>query len=167
MRTLLYITTIVALAGCNAGPDPQLEANKALVTRFTEAQNNWDYAALEELVAPNLRRHCQATPDVDIRSRDEFIELLKSWQNTMPDAHVALNQLVAEGDRVAVHALFTGTQTGPMGEIPPTGLAMESVFVGILRIENGQIAEIWVEWDNLAMLTQLGLFPPPPPPEDA
>jgi hypothetical protein len=48
-----------------------------------------------------------------------------------------------------------------MGEIPPTGKAAESIFIGILRIENGPIAEIWVEWDNLFALTQLGHFPPP------
>lgn len=163
MRTLFYVMTLVAFAGCSARPDPQLEANKALVLRFAEAQNNWDFAALEKILAPDLRRHCQATPDIDIQSRDEFIEFLKSWQVTTPDAHQELNQLVAEGDRVAVHATFTGTQTGPMGEIPPTGLAIESNFVGILRIADGQIAEIWVEWDNLAILTQLGLFPPQPP----
>lgn len=32
--------------------------------------------------------------------------------------------------------------------------------MGILRIEEGKIAEIWVEWDNLNALTQLGHFPP-------
>jgi hypothetical protein len=35
--------------------------------------------------------------------------------------------------------------------------------MSIFRIEAGQIAELWVEWDNVAMLKQLGLFPPPPP----
>jgi len=48
-----------------------------------------------------------------------------------------------------------------MGNFPPTGKSVESKFLTIFRIEDGRIAEIWVEWDNLAMLTQLGLFPPP------
>jgi predicted ester cyclase len=163
MRALLCLLIVPVLVGCGAGRDAHLEANKALVVRLTEAQNDWDFAALEEIVAPNLRRHCQATPDLDIRSRDEFIAFLKVWQVATPDANTILNQLVAEGDRVAVHATLSGTQTGPMGETPATGLPLESNFVGILRIENGQIAEIWVEWDNLAILSQLGLFPPQPP----
>jgi predicted ester cyclase len=50
--------------------------------------------------------------------------------------------------------------TGPMGEFPPTGKSVESKFISIFRIEEGRIAELWVEWDNLAMFTQLGLFPP-------
>ena len=47
-----------------------------------------------------------------------------------------------------------------MGNFPPTGKSMESKFLSISRIEEGWIAELWVEWDNLAILTQLGLFPP-------
>jgi hypothetical protein len=37
---------------------------------------------------------------------------------------------------------------------------VESKFIGIFRLEEGKIAELWVEWDNLATLTQLGHFPP-------
>ena len=68
--------------------------------------------------------------------------------------------LVAEKDKVAAYATYSGTQTGPFGDLPPKDKFMESKFMTIFRIENGQIAEIWVEWDNLAMLTQLGHFPP-------
>lgn len=63
---------------------------------------------------------------------------------------------------VAARFTYTGTQTGPMGEFPATGQRVEAPFLAIFRLEAGQVAELWVEWDNLAMLTQLGLFPPPP-----
>ncbi len=76
---------------------------------------------------------------------------------------MALDQLVAEGDLVAVRATYSGTQEGPLGELPATGRTVRAPFLGLFRIESGRIAELWVEWDNLAMLTQLGLFPPPPP----
>ena len=48
-----------------------------------------------------------------------------------------------------------------MGPFPPSGYAIDLKFIRILRVEDGKIAEIWVEWDNLAVLTQLGHFPPP------
>ena len=48
-----------------------------------------------------------------------------------------------------------------MGPFPPSGLELEIPFIGLLRIEDGKIAEIWVEWDNLNALAQLGHFPPP------
>ena len=47
-----------------------------------------------------------------------------------------------------------------MGPFPPSGNRLQIPFVGILRIEDGKIAEIWVEWDNLNALMQLGHFPP-------
>jgi predicted ester cyclase len=62
---------------------------------------------------------------------------------------------------VAAYATYSGTMTGPLGDLPATGKSMESKFMTIFRIEDGRIAELWVEWDNLSMLTQLGLFPPP------
>lgn len=69
--------------------------------------------------------------------------------------------MIAEGDLVAFYATYTGTQTGQMGPFPPTGKEMSVDCFGYHRIENGKIAETWVTWDNLAGLTQLGLFPPP------
>jgi len=54
-----------------------------------------------------------------------------------------------------------GTQKGPMGPFPASHKRMELPFIGILRLEQGKVAEIWVEWDNLNALTQLGHFPLP------
>jgi len=53
------------------------------------------------------------------------------------------------------------TQKGTMGLFSPTNKKAELKYLGILRIENGKIAEMWVEWDNLSFLTELGHFPPP------
>ena len=43
-----------------------------------------------------------------------------------------------------------------MGPFPATGKPLSLAFHGILKIEDGKIAEIWVEWDNLGALMQLG-----------
>jgi predicted ester cyclase len=48
-----------------------------------------------------------------------------------------------------------------MGPFPASGKKLELPFIGILRIEDGKVAEIWVEWDNLYALAQLGLLEPP------
>jgi len=89
--------------------------------------------------------------------------LQESFLVSLPDQHVTIQKLVAEGDLVAGLATYSGTHTGPMGDIPPTGLPVEMPFMALFRIESSQIVELWVEWDNVAMLTQLGLFPPPAP----
>ena len=163
---MLLLVLAMAAASCTPSPTAQLEANKDLVRRFGAAINAADWDALDSLVAEDFRRHSQATPGVQVRSRAEFRQLQESFLASMPDQHVTLEMLLAEGDKVAAYATYAGTLTGPMGEFQPTGKSAESRFVSIFRIEEGRIAELWVEWDNLAMLTQLGLFPPPPAPSD-
>lgn len=164
MRTALSVLCIVPLAvafGCSNLPCPELEANKDLVNRFGELSNAADWEGLSEVVAADFVRHSDATPGPPITSREAFIDLQKSFLASMPDQRVTLQQMVAEGDYVAVLATYSGTQTGAMGEFPPTGEYAEMRFLALFRIEDGMIAELWVEWDNLAMLQQLGLFPPP------
>lgn len=159
----LFVTVmllVIVLLGCD-NTSKRLEANKKLIHRFTEATNAGAWDALDELLTPDFKRHCQATPDVQVNSREEFIQLQKSFLTSMPDQKVTAEMLIAEGDKVAAYATYTGTLTGPMGDFPATGKSMASKFMTIFRIEEGRISEIWVEWDNLSMLTQLGLFPPP------
>lgn len=62
---------------------------------------------------------------------------------------------------VAVRATYSGTQSGPMGPFPAIGKPMSIPFNGIVRIEDGRIDEMWVEWDNLGPLVQLGHITPP------
>ncbi|TFG64533.1 MAG: ester cyclase [Gemmatimonadales bacterium] len=158
--TILAPILCLTVFGC-ANPAAQLEANKGLVRRFTEAANNADWESLNGIVAADFARHSAATTGPPITSRDEFVRLQESFLVTFPDQRVTIQNLIAEGDRVAVLATYTASHTGPMGEIPATGKSVESPFLAIFRIESGRIAELWVEWDNVALLTQLGLFPPP------
>ena len=151
---------VVALLSCD-NPAKKLEANKNLIHRFTEATNAADWDAFDELLTKDFKRHCQATPNVQVNSREEFIKLQESFVASMPDQKITAKMLIAEGDKVAAYAIYSGTLTGPMGEFPATGKSAKLNFLTIFRIEEGRIAEIWVEWDNLTMLTQLGLFPLP------
>jgi len=165
---ILFLLGLIATVAVSCSPSPkaQLEANKDLVRRFTEALNTANWDVLDELVTEDFTRHSQATAGPQVNSREEFIQLQESFLVSMPDQRVTIQKLIAEGDEVAALATYSGTQTGPMGEFPPTGKPVESTFLSIFRIDSGRIAELWVEWDNIAMLSQLGLFPPSPPPSD-
>jgi steroid delta-isomerase-like uncharacterized protein len=160
--TLLFAGLLTLTAGCATERNEQLEANKDLVRRFAETINAADWAAMGELLTEDFARYSQATAGPPVRSREQMIRLQESFLATAPDQRLTVHMLVAEDDKVAALATYSGTQTGPMGDLPATGRPMESQFLSIFRIEDGRIAELWVEWDNLAMLTQLGLFPPPP-----
>jgi len=137
-------------------------ANKALVRAFAEAGNRGEPGAFDRLLTNNFVRHCEATPEVVVSSCEEFKRFYRDTAATFPDQKMDLLTLVAEDDRVAFWATFSGTQLGSMGPFPATGKRMESDCAGIFRIEDGRIAELWVTWDNLSGLAQLGLLPPHP-----
>jgi steroid delta-isomerase-like uncharacterized protein len=138
--------------------------NKALVKRFVEIINAQDFERLDEIVQRDVRRHSQSTPDVKVESLDELKQFLARDQVAFPDARIELLQLVSEGPFVAHLSRFTGTQEGPMGPFPASGKAASIDCSGLFRIEGGRIAELWIVWDNLAVLGQLGHLPSPEPP---
>lgn len=143
------------------------QANKNLVMRFVDAGNGLDLDALDELLMPDFTRHCPATPGLVVNSPDDFKRFLQRSVDEMPDANVAVKHIVAEGDLVALWATYSGTQEGPMGPFPASGRSCATDFGGVFRIEGGRIAELWVTWDNLDILTQLGHMAPPAPAEGA
>ena len=106
-------------------------------------------------------RHSAATPGVNVSNLDEFKAFLRADLAACPDAQQEVQIIFGADDKVALRAVYVGTQTGPMGPFPASGRKMNLPFMGILRFENGKVAEIWVEWDNVNALTQFGHFPPP------
>jgi predicted ester cyclase len=136
--------------------------NKNLVRRFEEAMNKRQLDALDEVVAPNFVRHCQATPDLDVRSLEQFKGFLRQDVAVFPDNTQTFTHVIAEGDMVAAWATYEGTQLGQMGPFPPLGKKVRFDFAAMLRVENGKIAELWVTWDNMTILAQLGYLPSAP-----
>ncbi|UCC73978.1 MAG: ester cyclase [Gemmatimonadota bacterium] len=109
-RALPTVVLVGALFSCTASSSVQEEENKAIVRRFGEAQNARDYDALDDLIAVDFVRHSQATPDVEVRSLEDFKEFLRQYAAVFPDSRVAERMVVADGDLVAFWATFTGTQ---------------------------------------------------------
>ena len=139
-----------------------LDDHKALVQRFVDINNSRQYDKLDEIIHTDFVRHCQATPDVHVSSLDEFKAFVKADVSTFPDGHVEMTRLVAEGDLVAFYGFYAGTQKGPMGPLPATGRVIRADISGMFRIGDGKIAELWIIWDNLTVLAQLGHSPEKP-----
>lgn len=133
--------------------------NKSVVRRFGEALNNHKLDLLDDVVASQFVRHCQATPAFEVRSLDEFKCFLQDDWRAVPDAQTNVRFLIAEGEFVAFYCTCSGTQTGQWGPIPPSGKHFELDYSGVFRLSEGKIAELWVTWDNLAVLAQLGHQP--------
>lgn len=138
-----------------------VEENKALVRHFIEAFNTGNLAIVDEIVATDFVLHDTAVPE-EIRG----IEGVKQWVNlqrtAFSDMRVTILDLVAEGDKVAKHWTFSGTHKGEFGGIPPTGKQVTlELALSIYRFTGGKIAEIWMGYNALLMMQQLGVIPTP------
>ena len=135
--------------------------NVRTATAMMNAINARNLDALDEFIAPDVVRHSAATAGVVVTNLSEFKAFLETDFATVSDSVQKIDVIFGGGEYVAVRARYIGTQDGPMGPFPASGKKLELPYNGILRFENSKIVEIWVEWDNLFALTQLGHFPPP------
>jgi len=157
-RMMLAFASLCLFAGpCDAGESENIEIVRSMVKTI----NGRDLDALDKFVAQDVVRHSAATPDVSVTSLAEFRAFLEADLEAVPDSVQAIDIIFGNDDFVAVRATYSGTQEKPMGPFPASNKKMMLPFMAILRIEDKKIAEIWVEWDNIYVLTQLGHFPPP------
>lgn len=162
MKPQAYLFTgllALALVSYTSFGGHQTDHNKKRVVEAFEAVGSGDFDSLDEYIAADYVRHCQATPGIEVKSLNEFKGFLKADREVMPDQEIEVKYLVAEGDMVAFWAIYRGTQTGAFGPFPASGNRVELDFSGIHRMENGKIAETWVTWDNMSYLSQLGHLP--------
>lgn len=162
-RTAMSIGTAGILVLTSSCAPDAAEQNKETVREMIEAINAREFDALDEVIADDLHRHSAATAGVTVESLEQFKDFLRADLTAVPDAEQEIHFMLAEDDLVAAYVTYRGTQRGQFGPFPPSNKRLELPFLGILRLEDGKIAEMWVEWDNLNALTQLGHFPPPTP----
>jgi steroid delta-isomerase-like uncharacterized protein len=135
--------------------------NKAIFIRFQEALNSGDPAlissTIDELVMPDAAFH--APTPTDATGAQAIKQVWAALLRAFPDIHVAIEDVIAEGDRVVLRNTVTGTQLGEYRGMPPSGRTVVYNEIFIVRIADGRIAEIWGVVDALSQLRQLGAIP--------
>jgi predicted ester cyclase len=94
---------------------------------------------------------------------DAFKGQLRVFFEAFPDIRITLDEVVAEGDRCASRTTATGTNTGSLMGMAPTGKAVSVGAVDIVHIRDGRAAERWGGLDTYSLLVQLGVIPAPQP----
>ena len=136
----------------------ETERNKAVVRRFIEeVQNKKNMDVFDELNAPDFV-NLSASPGMP-SDREGGKMFLGGFLSAFPDSRVTIDDMIAEGDRVATKKTFTGTHTGDFGDIAATGNRVTLQYVDILRLRDGKIVEHWLSMDQLSFLQQLGAIP--------
>lgn len=161
----IVLVALVAVSGCICEPCDHGKKNKELVAEVFAVIEAGDFEKLDQYIAADYVRHCQATPDVNVTNLEELKDFLEADLETVSDPKMVIHRILAEDDLVSFWATYSGIQDGPMGPFQATRKRMELDFAGMHRIADDKIVETWVTWDRLTGLTQLGLYPPPMPEE--
>jgi len=135
------------------------EHNKHIVRRwFEEVWNQGRIETIDELFAADGVAHGLGE---DIHGPAEFKPFHATFRQGFPDMRIELEDLIAEGDKVAFSWTATGTHNGHLMGIAPTRRASRFYGMGIIRLREGRIVEGWNVFDQLGMFQQLGIVQMP------
>lgn len=134
------------------------EENTTVVRGFFAALDDQDLETVGDLLASDYRLHFDGNPEMD---RAAGIGFFSAFLAAFPDIRHLVQDQLSEGDRVATRIVVRGTHQNEMMGIPATGNEIAISAINIVRVDEGKIAEHWVNSDALGMLVQLGVVPPP------
>jgi steroid delta-isomerase-like uncharacterized protein len=139
-------------------PQSDTERNKVVIRRFVEeVQNKQRWDVYDELNDPEFVNH-SAPPGVPA-DREGGKMFLQALAAAYPDAHFAIDDMIAEGDQVVTKKTLSGTNQGDFAGVPPTGKHVTLQFVDIMRVRDGRIVEHWLCMNQLSWMQQLGVIP--------
>ena len=136
------------------------EGNKAVVRRFFEELLSTDNLALaDEILSPDFRFYFAGSPNpMDLKPYKDFLAARRA---AFPDRRFAVEDMIAEGDKVSARFTMRGTHNGELRGIAPSGREVTMSGIDIIRLKEGKMVEDRVEVDQLGMMQQLGVIPSP------
>lgn len=133
-------------------------ANAAIARRFvTEVINAGRHETIPDIIHPGYRYH---GPDGEVaEGREAAWQIVAGFRAAFSDLHAAILSEVAQGDRVALTLVLTGTHDGDLLGIAPTGARIELPVAVVSRLEDRKVVEEWEYYDSATLMNQLATPP--------
>ena len=173
LRAVALAGLTIPLAGARIGlaesasPAASPAATPTTCPTTTEAQNEaiaraWhdevinkrNPSALKDILAPTVVHHA-AGGYPQLLDEGGVTSMMADFLAAFPDLRYRFDLVIDKDDYVVERYTATGTQTGPLGNLPPTGRTATWTGINIFRIECGKIAEVWSEVDAVSRTQQL------------
>jgi steroid delta-isomerase-like uncharacterized protein len=142
-----------------------LDENKAIVRRFVDeifVQGRRE--TIDELLADDFVAHTWPSTG---HPKDDLKNATERAHGALTNPRFTIDDMIAEGDRVAVRLTTGATQTGSFMGMPPTGKSYEISEIHIFRLRDGKVIEHWHQFDQMGMMKQLGAMPGEPAAREA
>lgn len=131
------------------------EENKEIVRQvINEVVNKGDLSLADKVLAKNYVYHF---PTHDIHGPEGFKEFVTTMRTAFPDLHVTIEEIMAEGEKVAARVIMRGTFKGELMGIAPTGKKLEFQEAVFVRFENGREVEAKAYGNMKSFNEQLGI----------
>ena len=136
---------------------------REIAARFVDAFNAHDEDGIRVLNAET--GFVEAPGDVRVEGKEPSTAYAMSWLNAFPDARITVHGEIVDGDWVAQRFTFEGTHEGtlasPAGEIPPTHRRLTGRGAQLIHVQGDEVTETHLYFDQVQVMTQLGLMPEP------
>jgi steroid delta-isomerase-like uncharacterized protein len=130
------------------------DTNKAIVRRFEdEVFGDGTAASVDELVARDFVSHTFGFTD---DGRAKLRAAMERVHAGLRDVEFAVEDLVAEDDRVAVRLTASAAVIGEFMGVPADGKRYSIGEFHLFRIRDGQIVEHWHQYDRFGLMQQIG-----------
>jgi steroid delta-isomerase-like uncharacterized protein len=135
-------------------------ANKRLVLQFVQdVLNGHNGSHAASYLTEDMQWHGGTVGT--IAGRDNVAGLLTTVVTSIPDLHAAVQDIFGQGDKVVVRLIVSGTQEGPLLNIPATGRHVQWDAVDVYQLEGGKISQEWAAEDFTAFLNDTGTYKAP------
>ena len=163
MKPILYVcAAALLLASCQMNNKPVstgddvIAKNKMGMQKFYDVViNKHDVSKLDSFVAPAFIDHSMPNPhSLPLDSLKQMFTMFLSWY---PDQHITVNFMLADSDMVMAEYTQTGTNTGSIMGMPPTGKSVTLHGVDIVKLDkSGKATEHWGYYEERKEIEQLG-----------
>jgi steroid delta-isomerase-like uncharacterized protein len=137
------------------------EESKAVARRwFEDLFNAGNLEVADEIIAADHVNHDPTLPDIPPGPEGQK-QVVNLYVGAFTNAHISIEDQLAEGDRVATRWTGSGTHQGEFMGVAPTGNQVTVTGITINRVSGGKIAESWTNYDALGMMQQIGAVPEP------
>jgi steroid delta-isomerase-like uncharacterized protein len=158
---LVFIAfSFFAYASCQQKNDIEKE-RIATAEKYVKAWNTGDLSLFDEVLSSECVRH-HVDMNMDLKGAEAIKQYAASIRAGFPDFNVTLDELIIAENHTIGRWTVTGTNTGPMGDSPPTGNKVKYSGVEVSRIVDEKVVESWIYFNQAAQLTQLGYTITPP-----
>ena len=139
----------------------QETSNKATVSRFDDVISTGDTEVIsktiDELIEPDVLIHMPLP--IQATGAQALKQVWAMLLRGLPDLHLTVEDLIAEGDKVVARNSVTGTHQGEYRGLPPTGKSVTYNEIFIFRFAGGRLAEMWGVVDVFSQMKQRGVIP--------